>query len=116
MDDKKSDADRERAAMLLLAEDSLVKGVQLATASRLSTDALPALLELAQACELDIARASPVNDRDSHPLLEYVNYGGEEEQKVAVASLVKSYLPAGAAAADAHMQNGSTMQNGWNKI
>ena len=61
-----------------MAEDALVNGVKLAACGRLSDDALEKLLQLALACELDIARASPVNDRAAQPVWANLNYVGDD--------------------------------------
>ena len=63
VDDKKSDEEQKRASTLVLLEDSLVHGVRLAAAEHesLETSVLVSLLELAAACEIDIARARTAN-------------------------------------------------------
>ena len=72
VDVEKSDAEQERAAILLLAEDALVNGVRLTASEHLEMEALKHLLELALICELDIARASPLNDRAALPISEFL--------------------------------------------
>ena len=64
--------------MLLLAEDALVNGVKLAARGMLFDKTLEKLLQLALACELDIARASPVNDRAAQPVWAHLNYEGDD--------------------------------------
>ena len=92
VDGEKSDAEQERATTFLLAEDALVHGVQLAVAGRLSGASLKKLLQLALAVELDIARASPLNDRGAQPLWRHLNYTGAEQPAAQVSSLLAQYI------------------------
>ena len=68
VDSERSDAEQAQATTLLLMEDALVNGVLLAYNAKLSVEALEKLLQLALACDLDIQRASLINDRGAQPL------------------------------------------------
>ena len=97
MDSERSDAEQELATTLLLAEDSLVNGVLLAATSpaRLSVEALEELLQLALACDLDILRASLLNDRGAQPVWKCLSYAGSEEPAARVAALLAQYVEPG---------------------
>ena len=92
VDGEKSDAEQERAATLLLAEDALVRGAELAAAGRLATGALRKLLELAATCKIAVAGASPLNDRAARPLRALLDHGGEEAPAKAVAALLLEHV------------------------
>ena len=92
VDGEKTEADQERATVLLLAEDALVHGVGLAAAGRLSLEALEYMLGLAIVCELDIARASPLNERGAQPLQRHLEYAGDVEPAATLAAKLKEYI------------------------
>ena len=94
VDSERSDAEQERAMTLMLAEDALVHGVQLTAESLLSVGALEKLLQLALACEIDIARASTVNDRCTQPVWKYLNAETNQKPASDVAALLAQYIEA----------------------
>ena len=92
VDSERSDAEQELATILLLTEDSLVNGVLLAFNAKLSVEALEKLLQLALACDLDIRRASLINDRGAQPVWKCLSYVGSEEPAASVAGLLAQYV------------------------
>ena len=92
VDSARSEAEQERAMTFMLVEDALVRGVQLAAETILNIDSLEKLLQLALACEVDIARASTVNARGEQPVWKYLNDKSSAKPASDVASLLAQYI------------------------
>ena len=92
VDSERSNAEQDRAMTLMLAEDALVHGVQLTAESLLGVGALEKLLQLAVTCEIDIARASTVNERGTQPVWKYLNAATNEKPGSEVAVLLAQYI------------------------
>lgn len=92
-----SDEDRDRAALLALAEDAIIRGFQL---SQIESEndwcikLFEKLLELANLCSIDVLSASATNvtDGNQYPIREAVFYTGDNTRLALASSILHDHL------------------------